>query len=63
MQERCGQCRFNDGGRCRRRSPAVVSETHVTLQGSRPDTVWPEVRAFDWCGEFKRKQESELAHG
>jgi len=54
---RCAECRFyepdeemapfNDQiGLCRRFPPQ--------LSGSSARTMWPQVRAKEWCGEFQR---------
>ncbi len=46
---RCKHCRFWEAGAiwgtCRRRSP----QTNVPVH----ETVWPQTRASDWCGEFE----------
>jgi hypothetical protein len=48
--EFCHRCRQGDFW-CRRLAPRV--RNFPTLG------EWPEVRADDWCGEFKRKEGKE----
>ena len=39
---RCGDCKYERGGTCHRFPPII----HVS------DSIWPVIRASDWCGEF-----------
>jgi hypothetical protein len=70
----CANCAFFDAelfkptvdeiGRCRRQSPQVDvgieedEDDYSRLGGT--TAVWPIVRAFDWCGEFKAGSPEEL---
>ena len=64
INESCVQCRFYSaenahGGKCRRFPPVVVP-IHQNRNPDRPwpnmdhDSMWPDVRTDDTCGEFLR---------
>lgn len=44
----CADCRYFDGSQCRIAPPIVIVGA-----GSMVFTVFPQVLATDWCGEFK----------
>ena len=53
IRKRCGHCvAYDDQGTCRRYAPRPI----VGLQLETFRVVWPNVKADDWCGEFKPRQ-------
>jgi hypothetical protein len=64
-EKRCGNCKFYDffPQRCRRLPPQLVADSNydrdAELYFSTTTTEWPNVRADDWCGEWKRIDEME----
>ena len=47
---RCENCAFNDKGTCKRYPPNLY-QSHKT----RPEQ--PTIQDYDWCGEFKSKEQ------
>jgi hypothetical protein len=47
----CADCAYYDGAQCRERPPVVIVGA-----GSLVFTVFPQVQATDWCGDWKASQ-------
>ena len=61
MNEKCRNCEYyvasdkTNAGQCRRFPPVVYGDVSNAggIGETSPSTAWPEVRAIDFCGEFK----------
>jgi len=61
MDEKCRNCEYyvasdkTNAGQCRRFPPVVYGDVSNAggIGETSPSTAWPEVRAIDFCGEFK----------
>ena len=49
--------RDEEYGQCRRRAPLVFRyEPKIRGPNILRDTEWPNTMAYDWCGEYARKE-------
>ena len=55
VAECCGVCRFRVNRECHRNPPFLM------IVGSRYDPVWPVVKDYQWCGEFRVKDVIEAS--
>lgn len=58
MKEKCGNCRYFDRtlgevfGECRRYAPKLSAKNGEEQQPSAL-AIWPEVKEFNWCGDYE----------
>jgi len=56
MDRKCENCKFfediNKWGHCRRYAPRHISGVGTGYE----EKMWPEVKSYDWCGEFQEKE-------
>jgi hypothetical protein len=72
MIQSCRNCRFFDGGACKRHAPTLVWMASITGAGyTDPSTghwvptlgggsycpMWPYVLPYQWCGDWEQKKE------
>lgn len=58
QEQVCANCRYYTGSTCHRYPPLVVNSEYIEYEStySTTSSVWPEVSADDFCGEFKEQQ-------
>ncbi len=47
--------RQRDEGACRRYAPKPAHVAGDGSEGELQNVAWPRTKAFEWCGEFKKR--------
>jgi hypothetical protein len=55
MKDKCKNCLYyeSDNNFCRRYPPYVIVLSDKSIN------IFPEINEFEWCGEFKEKEEDD----